>query len=170
MLFRSSPYTTYQIIPADKISVNSATRQITVVNGNNMTANIVATIDAGTPTRKSKLYYAANTTIQTTGAVDVFSNSAVKLFPTMGQVHIANTYINRVADGINSLFCSDVTKITQILDFRGLTPSTANTSSAVDVTAKYVFDTGQRNSVYDHASIRLKPKYTPPTEIGRAHV
>ena len=159
----STAYSNGQIVPASSISVNSSTRQITVTSAADMTANIVATINSGTPSPKPKVYYAANTTIQTSGGVDVFSNSAVTLYPTQGQVHIANTFINRVADGVNSLFCSDVTDIVQILDFRGLAVTEGNKSSAVDVTAKYFFDNGQRNSVYDHASIRLKPKYTPPT-------
>jgi hypothetical protein len=127
-----------------------------------MTANIVATIFASNPSVKPKVYYAANTTIQSSGGVDVFSNSAVLLYPTQGQVTIANTFINRNADGVNSLYCSDVIELTRILDFRGYAVTAANSSLAVDVTSKYFFDSGQRNSIYDHASIRLKPKYTPP--------
>jgi hypothetical protein len=157
-----SSYSAGQIIPASAITVNTSTRQITVSGGSGMTANIVATIDASNPAVKPKVYYPANNTIQTAGAVDVFSNSAAVLYPFAGQIHIANTFINRAADGINSLYCSDVIAITKILDFRGFAVSEANVSSAVDVTAKYFFDNGQRNSVYDHASIRLKPKYTPP--------
>jgi hypothetical protein len=155
-------FTAGQIIPASAISVNTSTRQITVSGGSGMSANIVATIDASNPSIKPKVYYPANTTVQSTGGIDVFSNSAVTLYATQGQVHIANTFINRDADGVNSLFCSDVIGLTKILDFRGSAVTAANAASAIDVTAKYFFDTGQRNSIYDHASIRLKPKYTPP--------
>lgn len=158
----TSSYAAGQIIPASAITVNTSTRQITVSGGSDMTANIITTIDASNPAVKPKVYYPANNTIQTSGSVDVFSNSAAVLYPFAGQIHIANTFINRSADGINSLYCSDVIEITKVLDFRGFNVTQANTTFAVDVTAKYFFDNGQRNSAYDHASIRLKPKYTPP--------
>jgi len=158
----ASSYVAGQIVPASAISVNTATRQLTVTDGQNMTANIVATIDVTNPTYKEKIYYAANTTIQTSGGIDVFGNGAVTLFATQGQVHIDTAYINKNPNGINSLFASDIINITQVLDFEGNSISEANKSGATNVTSKYFFDNGQRNSIYDHASIRLRPKFTPP--------
>jgi hypothetical protein len=158
----TSPYAVGQIIPSDKITVNATTRQITVTNGNNMVANIVATIDATTPSYKSKTYVTGNTTIQTSGGIDVFGNAAVTLYATEGQVHIANTYTVKVPDTLQSLFASDVTEILKVYDFEGAAVSEANKSAATDITSKYFFDNGQRNSIYDHASIRLKPKVRPP--------
>ena len=158
----TSSYSVGQTIPADKFSVDTGTRKITVTGGNNMTANISATIDSTTPTQKSKVYVAANTTVQTSGGTDVFSNSAVLVYGTQGQTHIASGYINKTPNSIQSLFVSDVVEITEILDFNGNAISVANSSSAIDVTAKYNFDNGQRDSFYDHASIRLKPSTRPP--------
>jgi len=160
----TSPYPVGSIVPSTVISVNTSTRQLTVLNGNNMVANIIATIDAtgDATTAKRKTYITGNTTIQTSGGIDVFGNGAVTLFANAGQVHIANTFINRVPSGVNSLFASDLTEITQILDFEGAAISEANKSGATDVSTKYQFDTGQRNSVYDHSSIRLRPKTRPP--------
>jgi len=158
----TSPYEVGSIVPSDKITVNATTRQVTVENGNNMVANIIATIDATTPSYKTKTYVTGNTTIQTTGGIDVFSNGAVTLYASQGQVHIANTYTVKVPDSIQSLFAADVFDLVKIYDFEGAAISEANKSAAEDVTSKYFFDNGQRNSIYDHASIRLKPKVRPP--------
>lgn len=158
----TSPYPNNSIVPSSVISVNTTTRQLTITNANNMTANVIATIDVTNPTAKQKTYITANTTIQSSGGIDVFGNGAVTLYATQGQVHIANTFINKVPNGINSLFASDLTEITQVLDFEGATVSEANKSAAADVTSKYFFDNGQRNSIYDHATIRLRPKVRPP--------
>lgn len=159
----TSSYLPGEIIPATAISVNAATRQISVVGAQNMTANILATIDATLPTFKEKTFIEANNTIQTSGGIDVFGNGAVTLFATQGQVHIDAAFVNKNPNGVNSLFASDVLGITQILDFRGNAISEANKSTAIESSAKYFFDNGQRNSVYDHASIRLRPRFTPPT-------
>ena len=68
----TSPYTVGQIIPANLFTVDTGTRKITVTSGNNMTANIVATIDSSNPTSKTKTYVTANTTVQTTSGTDIF--------------------------------------------------------------------------------------------------
>jgi hypothetical protein len=158
----SSPYPAGSIIPSDKFTVDTATRKITVIDGENMTTNIVATIDVSNPTRKSKVYVAANTTIQTTGGVDVFSNSAVVTYGTQGQTHIAANYVNKVPSTSQSLFVSDINNIISILDFNGLAITEQNKSAASEVITKYDLDNGQRDSYYDHGSIRLKAGVRPP--------
>ena len=158
----TSAYSVGQIIPVDKISVDTGTRKLTIVNANNMTANIIATINATNPNEKTKTYITANSTIQTSGGADVFSNSAVITFGTEGQTHIANTFVNRIPNVPQSLFVSDVEEIVAVLDFNGNAISQANLPSAIDVTSKYIFDNGQRDSFYDHAAIRLKPSVRPP--------
>ena len=157
-----SPYPVGSIIPADKFSVDTGTRKITVVDGQNMTANIIAVINVSNPTQKSKVYVAANNTIQTSGGVDVFGNSAVTIFGTQGQTHISAPFINKIPNSIQSLFVSDVKEIVSIMDFKGFAISQANLSLAENVTLKYNFDNGQRDSFYDHSSIRLKPSVRPP--------
>lgn len=158
----TSPYSVGEIIPVDKISVDTGTRKLTIVNANNMTANIIATINSTNPNEKTKTYVTANTTIQTSGGVDVFSNGAVITFGTQGQTHIANTFVNKVPNIPQSLFVSDVKDLIAVLDFNGKNITVANASTAIDVTTKYVFDNGQRDSFYDHASIRLRPSVVPP--------
>jgi hypothetical protein len=157
-----SGYSAGQIIPSDQFTVDTVTRKITVTGGSNMTANIIATINITLPTRKSKSYVTANSTVQSTGGVDVFSNSAVTVYGTQGQTHIDSSFVNKIPNESQSLFVSDVKNIISVRDFNGLTISQVNLSSATDITSKFIFDDGQRDSFYDHASLRLKPGVRPP--------
>jgi hypothetical protein len=158
-----SSYSDGDIISSDRFSVDANTRKINVVGGSSLTANIIATIDITLPTRKQKTFVQANTLIvATTSGADVFSNNAVVAFGTEGQTVIENTFVNRVPNGSQSLFVSDVVTLVKVLDFEGATANTANLSGARDVTSKYTLDNGQRDSYYDHASIRLNPGARPP--------
>lgn len=159
----TSPYTVGQTVPADKItSVNTGTRKLTITNANNMTANIVATINftlaSGSPA-KTKTLVSANATVQTTGGQDIFANSAVLVYASQGQTTIANTFIVKTPDTAQSLFVSDVIEIVSIYDYNGA--AVANTGYT-DVTSRYSFNNGQKDSYYDHAYIKLKPGQTPP--------
>lgn len=158
-----SSYSPGSLISADKFSIDANTRKISVSGGASMTANIIATIDITLPTRKQKTYVQANTEmVATTSGADVFSNNAVITYGSEGQTVIANTYINRAPNGLQSLFVSDVVTLVKVLDFQGQTANTANISGARDVTSKYTLDNGQRDSYYDHASLRLLPGSQPP--------
>jgi hypothetical protein len=158
----TSGYSVGQVIPADKFSVDTGTNKITVTNGQNMTANIIATIDVSTISKKQKTYVPANTTIQTSGGVNVFGNSAVTIYPSNGQCHIAASYVKKIPNEVQSLFMSDLIEITNILDFKGNNITVANSSFAANVTTRYTFDNGQRDSYYDHALIKLKAGQTAP--------
>jgi len=157
----TSPYKVGQIISSDLFTVDTGTRKITVTNANNMTANIVATIDSSNPTAKTKTYVTANATIQTTGGTDIFGNGAITLYATQGQTFIANSFIVKTPDLAQSLFVSDVQSISSVLDFNGYNVTPANTVYATDITSKYTLDNGQKDSYYDHSSIKLKPGYSP---------
>ena len=159
----TSPYAVGQTIPADKItSVNTGTRKLTIANANNMTANIIATIDftlaSGSPA-KTKTLVSANSTVQTTGGEDIFANSSVLVYASQGQTTIANTFVVKSPDTIQSLFVSDVIEIVSIYDYNGA--AVANTGYT-DVTTRYSFNNGQKDSYYDHAYIKLKPGQTAP--------
>jgi hypothetical protein len=153
-----------QTVPATAITdVDTGTRRITVNGGGTMTANIIATIDVSSPTQKNKTYISANTTIQTTGGVDLFGNGAVTLYGSQGQIQIAANTIVKTPDTPQSLFTSDVLSINSILDFNGAAITPANESSAINVSSRYVLVNGQKDSFYDHAAIKLKPGVIPPT-------
>ena len=82
-----------------------------------------------------------------------------------GQIYITNDGL--VAPGNSqTLYLSDVKRVVKIIDTKS--PSTAPTSAMLsnplyDVSNNYVFDSGQRDSYYDHASITLKPGAPQPT-------
>ena len=159
----TSPYIVGQTVPANKItSVNTTTRKLTITDANNMTANIIATIDftlaSGSPA-KTKTLVSANATVQTTGGEDIFSNSAVLVYASQGQTTIANTFVVKTPDTAQSLYVSDVIEIVSIYDYNGA--AVANTGYT-DVTSRYSFNNGQKDSYYDHAYIKLKPGQTPP--------
>jgi hypothetical protein len=161
----SSGISAYEVgkpISAELFTVNPATREITVQNSFNMSANIIATINVSNPTPKSKTFVAGNTTIQTSGGVNLFGNNAVILYGPSGQTHIANTHIVRVPDAPQSLHVSDVNRIVSVLDFNGNAITPTNIGSAINVTNRYVLDDGQRDSFYNHASIKLRPGSTAP--------
>lgn len=154
----TSPYSVGAIVPASNVSVDTGTRKITVTNANNMTANIVATIDLSSPTKKTKTSITANSTIQTSGGEDVFSNGAVYVYSTQGQTTIAKSFVVKTPDTAQSLFVSDAYELIQVLDYNSA--AVANTGGT-DVTERYTLDNGQRDSYYDHASIKLKPGFLP---------
>jgi hypothetical protein len=158
----SSSYQVGKPIAADLFTVNPSTREITVQNSFNMTANIIATIDVSNPTPKTKTFVAGNTTIQTSGGLNLFGNNAVTLYGPSGQTHIANTHIVRVPDTPQSLHVSDVNRIVSVLDFNGNAITVANAATAINVTSRYTLDNGQRDSFYNHAAIKLRTGVTAP--------
>ena len=155
----TSPYTIGQIVPADKITIDEVTPKITIENANNMTANIMATVDVASPSPKTKTAITANSEIQITGAQDIFSNSAVLVYASQGQTTISNTFVVKTPDVPQSLYVADAYELIQVLDFNG---STVANTGYTDVTEKYTFDNGQRDSFYDHSAIKLKPGFLAP--------
>jgi hypothetical protein len=158
----SSSYQVGKPIAADLFTVNPATREITVQNSFNMSANIIATIDVSNPTPKTKTFVAGNTTIQTSGGLNLFGNNAVTLYGPFGQTHVSAGHVVRVPDTPQSLHVSDVNNIVSVLDFNGNAITLANVSSAINVTNRYTLDDGQRDSFYNHAAIKLKTGVAAP--------
>jgi hypothetical protein len=158
----SSGYQVGKAIPADQFTVDLATRKITVTSGLNLTANIYATIDATAPNPKTKTYVPANTSLQLSAGVNLFGNGAVTLYTSNGQIQIAANTVVKSPTVSQSLYVPDVTRIVSVLDFNNNNITQANVSSAIDVTTRYTLDTGQRDSYYDHSSIKLKPGSAAP--------
>ena len=158
----TSPYTVGQIISNNLYSVDTGTKKITVTNGGSMTANIIAVIDSSNPAVKGKTYVGANNTVQTSGGTSIFANNGVILYASQGQTHIMANTIIKTPDTPQSLFVPDVIELVSVLDFNGSQITTANAAGATDVTSRYTLDLGQRDSYYDHASIKLRPGYSAP--------
>ena len=96
----------------------------------------------------------------TTGYV---SSSNTTVYLQAGQVVIQNPF--KTPGLQQSLYISDVRSVRKIYDLAGAAVPAAggSISGLTDVTTKFNFDTGQRDTHYAHASISLKPSITPPT-------
>jgi len=99
---------------------------------------------------------AANTFVGPTGSTAI-------VYPNAGQVVILNP--SKETSGIESLYLSDVIGVVKIYSFSGNSSPSANASISgfTDVTSRYQTDSGQRGTHYDHAAIRLRPGYAPPS-------
>ena len=158
----TSPYTLYQTVPSANITtVNTTTKKLTVAHANNMTANIIATIDytlaSGSPA-KTKTLVSANATIQTSSGESINTNGVI-VYASQGQTTIQANNIIRTPDTLQSLYVPDVIELISVYDFNGA--AVANTGY-IDVTSRYTLDNGQRDSFYNHASIKLKAGYPAP--------
>jgi len=144
------------------IASNTATLNANLP-GDTFTGDVLAlvSIDSGTEINpKGKTLLSANVTGAPAGAANAsFGNTSIYL--ASGQVVI--TTPNRTPYGNDSLYISDVVTLRKVFDFNGLTVTSANLSTAVDVTSRYKLDTGQRDTMYDHASISLKSGTAAPT-------
>jgi len=114
---------------------------------------------------KAKILTSANTThyIQPVSAGTFVDNgTTTTLYLTAGQAVIRVP--SKIAEFDMSLYVSDVKSIPKIYDLAGGAIPVPGTSiiGQKDVTSKYIFDNGQRESHYDHASIRLKPRVSAP--------
>jgi hypothetical protein len=172
----TSIYDVGTVVPATGIiSVSTSTRKIDLgVPGASMTANVYATINSSNPTSKTKTFIRANTVLVDPaggGTNNIFGagNTSVYVSALDGQTAItSNTILVRTPGVPQSLFVSDVHSINAIFDFQGQTIDTTNYNNIKDnpsynITSRYVLTTGQKDSYYDHSSIRLKPGQTPPT-------
>ena len=157
-------YVLNQVIASANLSISGTT--LTVGGGTTYTgtADMWVTV-VSNATSKNKTYVKANVVVQNYGtANNIFGNSAVYVMNDQGQTQIHNTaHINKLPGISQSLYVSDVVSINAIFDFQGTTISQANMGSAANVTSRYLLDSGQRDSYYDHSSIVLKAGVTPPT-------
>ena len=148
-----------------------ATKKTATFTGTASMASITATIvakvyvtnaDDTSRILKTKTLITANTTAVSSSNTQVNTYTFVDDTATTssGQIHIQAAGL--VAPGTKqSLYLSDVKSLVKILVSTGA-PTTANLSSYTDVTSRYSFDNGQRDSYYDHASITLNPGATQP--------
>lgn len=158
----TTAYALNRVIGPSNYTVSGST--ITVTSGGTMTANIVATIDVSSLAVKAKTYRTSNTAIGESSRIDVFGNNAIFLANvTTGQTHISSNNVIRTPGVPQSLYATDVVSLVKVLDFGTNPILESNRSGATDVTSRYTLDNGQRNSYYDHATIKLKAGQTPPT-------
>lgn len=88
--------------------------------------------------------------------------SDVKVDTANGFVwYTASSAISNTPGHKQSLFVPDVFNIIKIFD-SGNIAYEPNVSNAIDITNNYLFDSGQNDNYYDHASIMLKDTANPP--------
>ena len=131
--------------------------------GDTFTADVVATvnIDTGSETnQKTKTLVTANTTAVNTGSANgTIGNTSVYL--ATGQIRLLQP--NKTPSGNDSLYISDIYRLAKVFDFGTNNITTANLSSATDITSRYTIDNGQRDNLYDHGAIILKSSVSPPS-------
>jgi len=159
----SAPYANGSIVPASAItSIDTTLNQISVLNANNMIANIVATIIVPESNPKNKSFIGAHSEIEISGGESILSgNVIIHANSILNQTTIKGSEIVKVPDVPQSLYVSDVIRLVSVYDFRG-NPISNLSLDYVDITNRYVLDNGQRDSFYDHASIKIKPGFEPP--------
>ena len=164
------PWTTAGRTIALNSTGSTATIAATDVGGT-FTATVIAKVfvENGQDTNhilRNKLLITANTTVVSTSNTAVGSYTFVddNSATSKGQVYIRNAGL--VTPGAKqSLYLSDVKDIVKILDTRSstITAITAGLSTYADITSNYIFDDGQRDNYYDHASIALRPGAPQPS-------
>lgn len=161
----TSPYAVGSTVPADKITtVNTTSKKLTITDAGNMTANIVATIDysllSGSPAKTKTLVNAA-AAVQTSGGESINTNGIIVYAnSTTSQTTIQANNVVKVPGTAQSLYVSDVIELVSVYDYSN---TAVSNTGYTDITSRYTLDNGQRDSFYDHASIKLKPGYPAPT-------
>ncbi len=156
------------VLELSSVSISLGVATITSVASFTGAATVYAVVNINSGTnsqQKTKTLTTANSTHFVGGAANgifVSSTGTMNVYLNAGQTVIASP--TRVPDTDMSLFVSDVKEIVKIYDLAGASVPANGTSILAysDVTNRYVFDSGQRDSHYDHASIRLKPRVSAP--------
>lgn len=115
---------------------------------------VISNADDSSTILKTKNLVLGNTTVASTAGVSNTINSSTYIDLVKGQVYIKHNAIK----SINSLYVSDVKRIVKVVNSKN--PATAVTSAMLadasfDITSLFVLDNGQRDTMYDHASVNL---------------
>ena len=151
------------------IASNSTTATITSTAYNGKTVDIITTVAVANAdyqtsghVLKIKNIVSGNTTDPIADSSGTVINTNTYVDTAEGQVYIKNAGLTR---NKMSLYVTDVKKIKKIIDTRSPTvaPTAAMMSdSTYDITTSFKLDNGQRDNMYDHASIQLVPGVSMP--------
>jgi hypothetical protein len=165
------------IIDFTRIGANilkTTSQQISLNSGHsgNFVADVFYNIKVNNPTdnntRRTK-NLRGNSSVTTLRTTDSPSNGTSVTGDTSVKYESANGFvwftsysgINKTPGVKQSLYIPDVFNIVKIYD-SGNPLYAPNTSNATDITGNYLFDSGQNDNYYDHASIILKDTASPP--------
>ena len=172
IIIATDPKTNANIAKGDIIQfTNSPTRTVTVDAGKNTATFFAADLqpfdgtvfakvniidaDNSSVIRRIKTLVEANTTsLGISGASGTVNGVQIDL--TKGQIYIPTAPANGYSTP-QSLYVSDVKRIRKIVNVGTATPVLGDYSdTSKDVTSLFIFDNGQRDSYYDHASIKIR--------------
>lgn len=144
-------------------SVTSTANQISISTSDLLpfTATIFAKLevnnaDNSSYVRRLKTLVQANTTSLGIAGATATVNG-VKIDLPKGQIYIPNPPSTGYSQS-QSLYVSDIKRIVKIINVGSSTPVLGDlTDTTKDVTNNFLFNNGQRDSLYDHARIKLKP-------------
>jgi len=130
--------------------------KVYVVNGDN-TGHIL----------KNKTLINANTTVINSSNTQVATYTFVDntTGTSTGQIYIQNAGLATPGNK-QSLYLSDVKAVVKIIDTKSssVAPTAAMfTNPSYDITNNYIFDNGQRDNYYDHATLTLRPGAPQPS-------
>lgn len=163
-------------IPAGNGVFQTDGTHLTVVTSanNSFTADVFFTVfenNATTVNRRTKTLVgnAANTTLVATDSylngnvVIGLTNTNSVTIDANGFAWFTNYYDQALSPGARqSLYVPDVFAITKIFD-SGSPAHMPNVANAIDITANYYLDSGQRDDFYDHSALILKSGVNPPS-------
>jgi len=151
-------------------NLSVATLQTTTSDLTAFTATILLKVDVPVATDSGAILKIKNLVTANANTV-VTSGTQVNTYTYVDDGVISSGQVYIQAAGVaapgtkQSLYLSDVKRIIKIIDTKasGTVPLTSMyTNSTYDVTNNYVFDNGQRDGYYGHASITLKPGAPKP--------
>lgn len=174
---------------SNKVQSGSVPNTITIIasdstasyGANPLVIDFVITVkqnDAQTNALRKKLLI-GNTQITTIRSTDSPTNGTAVTNATEVRVDSSNgiVWFTNAASSIGttlktpgskqSLYITDVIKILGIYDSQNVSQNVTSTN-ALNITDRYLFDSGQRDNYYDHATISLKRGSAPPS--GRVAV
>ena len=176
---KSTAYANGEVLPmissnTRTVTISGAGATATLTDGaNTFTAEVIHSVDlTGTaPGPRAKTRVNANTSVVPTVSNSYIATTTSSVFTANGVILVndANNVVKTIGTDQN-LYLSDVIRISKVFDFGANAFTTANltATSTSDITANYQLDNGQRDSLYDHAAIRLRPGKAAP--LGRIAV
>lgn len=161
---------TNEVLSLNTVAINATTGVATLSYGTFTGSAIVTAkvnLNSGpNVNQKAKALNQANTSVFATTAISCTHVSAelgstIDVYIDSSQAVITNP--TKLSGKKQYLHVSDVRRITKIYDAQGCTLTAgADISGCTDVTDRFTFNNGQKETHYDFAWIELKPRKTPP--------
>jgi hypothetical protein len=158
-------------VNAGVVRVTNSKLRIQTAKTGNFTADVYVNVkmdDSESKVRKTKTLkgdpdkIALDVSDVSASATAVTGDSNIKVNLETGIVWVTNySNVVKTPGQKQSLYLSDVVKVSKVFD-SGNPSNEPTPETAIDITENYLFDSGQRDNYYDHASIILRDGAAPP--------